>query len=436
MSTRIIQNWGFWIAFLASVCFWIGACKTPVVTDAFIKEAPVVPSSYEANGRFCSEKLNYQPDVAYPEHTPMRYIRINFHVMKPKDGKANLDERTGVPFIKAILEAANEKLTRNSQMRLPLGNSTPIIPMRYQYVLTPKSDDPDDDGIYFHYDDELYAMVANGKDKNNFDREVYEKYGVQKDSVMNIFIMSTHRDSMQSDTYSHGSRGVGFGRWVKLAGWDEYTQEMKTDNRGRRVYKERWKAQRLLHHEVGHCLGLKHTWAYNDGCDDTPEHPNCWSETNEPPCDEEWGNNFMDYNTHSSAWSPCQIASIHHNLSRDQGRCRQFLIPTWCTLDESQTISITDQVLWNSRKDLNGNIIIENGGQLTIRCRVSLPKNARIVINAGGKLIIDGGTIDNICGDQWLGIQQNAKDGQKGELILAGDAQILNVQNEIKKRID
>ena len=69
------------------------------------------------------------------------------------------------------------QLIRNSKMRLPVGNNTPVIPeMRYQYLLTPHPDIPNDDGIYFHYDDELYAANNHGKDKNIFRKKCENLY--------------------------------------------------------------------------------------------------------------------------------------------------------------------------------------------------------------------------------------------------------------------
>ena len=59
-------------------------------------------------------------------------------------------------------------------------------------------------------------------------------------------------------------------------------------------------------HELGHSLGLLHTWNQDDGCDDTPRNAGCWGDT----C----SNNMMDYNASQSALTACQLGIIHYYL--------------------------------------------------------------------------------------------------------------------------
>ena len=46
-------------------------------------------------------------------------------------------------------------------------------------------------------------------------------------------------------------------------------------------------------------------------------------------------------------------------------------------------------------KDLEGDLIINNGAELTIQCEVSLPKGAKIIVKPRGKLVLDGAHITN-----------------------------------------
>ena len=328
--------------------------------------------------------------------------------MLSKDGKCNFNEKDGRLFVKAMLKGGNWKLRgKNDKMNLPVGNNTPALPIRYEYKLTPKPNNPKDDGIYFHYDDELYYMIGDDKarEHNTFDRKVYEKYGVQKDKVLNVFIMGQHRDSINSKTYAVKLRGVGFGPWVKLEGLHYVSTKPGYVADGRFKNQGRYSSTLLLHHEIGHCLGLRHSWNANDGCDDTPRHTGCWSENSPPPCDVSWSNNVMDYNSRQSAWTPCQLGTTHHKMSKRKRGARQYLEPVWCTFKKDRTIIIEDNIVWNGAKDIEGHLVIKDNASLTIRCAVSLPKKAKIIVYPKGKLILDGATLENDCGEKWLGIE-------------------------------
>jgi hypothetical protein len=367
----------------------------------------------------CSDKMNYLPDTLHPEYTPRRYLRVNFHVMNNSDSTANFSEEEGRSLIKRVMWAANERLKNNNKLFLPPGNKLPVLPQNYRLVLTPQLGIPGDDGIYFHYDEECFAMVNKGRNRNLFDNTPYERYGIQKDTVLNIFLMAHHPDSLASPTYKATGNGIARFSWLKLMSW--YTWDKK----------DPWECIKLLHHEIGHCLGLRHAWTRSDGCEDTPAHPNCWHCNSPSPCDSLCSNNFMDYNAYMGAWSPCQIATIHANLSNPERKIRKLLRPDWCLLNEKKTIRIDEPTEWNSARDLEGHLIILPGGSLTLRCRTSLPASARIEIHPGGTLILDGGRIHNACGEKWKGIEILQSGKEKGELIFRAGSTLADMEEEI-----
>ncbi len=344
----------------------------------------------------------------------MKYLRVNVHFMNAADSSQNYNRRRAVPYAKELIASANDWLGRNRKMALPIGNQTPVLPIGYRYVISPSKGYETEAGIYCHYDDRLYAFVTKGRARNTYNRDVIQNYGIGLDSIVNIFIMPHHPDSVVSKTYKVTSAGVALGSGVKITGLFE-TRKPAAAFRG------------LVNHEIGHVLGLRHTWNSNDGCTDTPKHPNCWNTSDEPPCDSLGSNNVMDYNAHQFAFTPCQIGKIHMNMSRESGRARKLLMPTWCQLDEAQTIYITDTVTWHSAKDLEGNIVIQDGGILRVHCRVSMPKDGSISVAPQGILELHQARLHNACGDLWKGIQIRSRGSNKGLVRDLSNSVIENV---------
>ncbi len=402
----------FWILLLAALLFH---CNPSVRSTLWNYTPEDTPPAYEhADNPCCRDKLNYAPDTNHLEHTPIKYVRLNFHIMNSSDSSRNFGEEEGVKFVRELLKYAHKSLENNEKMFLPPGNDTPVLPTRYRYVLTPRPDDPHDDGIYFHYDDELYFYVVRGKHRNNFRREVVRKYGVQLDTVLNVFLMPHHPDSVASPTYGAYGAGIALGNAVKITGCYE-------------IGTPPWGIRGTFNHEIGHIFGLRHTWSGDDGCADTPNHPGCWSRTPDPPCDSLASNNLMDHNAWQNAWTPCQIATIHYNMARERTRVRKLLLPRWCELHDDQHIVVRDSVHWKSMKDLEGHLTVAEGGVLRISCRVSLPRGARITVQPGGKLILDNCRLHNACGDTWQGIFVQKRGKREGQVVVVGNPRLENL---------
>lgn len=75
-----------------------------------------------------------------------------------------------------------------------------------------------------------------------------------------------------------------------------------------------------------------------------------------------------------------------------------------CWLDSLNTSAQTMEGLlvirttkaMNTDQELYSNIRIVNSGQLTVQCNIELKGNSRVIVESGGQLIIDGGTLSNV----------------------------------------
>lgn len=367
----------------------------------------------------CDQWENYLPDTSRLDHTPLRYLRVNVHWMNTPDTAYQLTGRQAIDFTHGLIRAANHDLARNRQMWLPNGNDTPVFPINFRYVLTPNPSIPHDQGIYFHYDAEHTYYVHKGKNRNLYRREILTTYGVQLDSVLNIFIMPHHPDSVASSTYGAHKVGVALGNAIKIAGI--YHQAKDRD--------DYWDFRGVLNHEAGHIFGLSHAWV-NDGCDDTPVHDqDCYAKGQAPKCDTLTSNNVMDYAAVQNAWTPCQVGRLQQRMAQEGNRGRGMLLPAWCERKDSMDVVIRDTVEWNGSRDLEGHLTIAPGGQLIIRCRVSMPPGGVITVEPGGTLILDGARLHNACGKQWEGIVVQKFGTRVGRVLYTEEPVAENARN-------
>jgi hypothetical protein len=172
-----------------------------------------------------------------------------------------------------------------------------------------------------------------------------------------------------------------------------------------------------LAHELGHALGLResgHTDIYSSIA---PEQSCCGVVTASDylldvatvfgNCsDPSMPNNLMSRNTGCHRYlSPQQMAIMHYNLRgplhkvlSSQGYQNATLV------NHLADYTVTTSETWTTDRYMKGDILVKSGQALTVQCLLAMTHGAKIVVEKGGLLSVDGGTITNISGRTWEGI--------------------------------
>lgn len=392
-------------------------CKpkvVPILIDSaedYVKIEDV--AEYE---RPCSYNENSAPD----EYTLPKTVKVNVHFIDSPYEKSTWALDEGREYLKGVIDNANIRLGRNQKMNLPLGNDTPVLDPSFRYRIVGAEEG--DDGFYHHTDSLYYYYLDRGPMQNNYDKAVIEKYAVRPDSILNIFVISHPQDSLDSETYKAIGVGIALGTSLKISGLYSNRKDPS------------WGWGPLLNHEVGHVLGLAHAWTKYDGCDDTPAHANCWDEVavrggTGRPCEGGFSNNVMDYNRSQMAFTPCQLGKVHKGFNRERAKTRGLIYPIWCEHDTTEKIIINSIVEWKGERDINKDILIQQGGRLDVHCRLSMAAGSKITLAPGAELHIHShAKIHNSCEKKWEGIEVLDSKTLLSQLFIYGNGRILDTK--------
>jgi len=95
-------------------------------------------------------------------------------------------------------------------------------------------------------------------------------------------------------------------------------------------------------------------------------------------------------------------------------------------------LEIAENTVWDTDKFLCGDIVVLSGKQLTISSTVYFNPNAKLTIEAGARLVVDGGTLTTHCPDAvWKGIEVLGTPSQPAPatLVAGGPQGIVELKN-------
>jgi hypothetical protein len=264
-----------------------------------------------------------------PAATPIDYVGMG-NFTKHGDGFSN-SGYNGFQRAEDVIHEANWQLESNAHqwrkandpavqdppLNITYPADPPVVPMRYLLA-----------GVYFHRDAAAYSLSKSRA-------QIYQEYGVDKDNTINVFYVPA-----QGANWG-GAANTQLGGSVKYIFLNDYYTYVRP---ACREWSLTFSAQNL-NHEVGHTLSLRHTWADEDFCDDTPlgflydrlmpngtcllnQRANCWrydpsiptcpNSAGGKPCDA-WpkiSNNVMDYNQYAPhAFTVCQTERLNADLA-------------------------------------------------------------------------------------------------------------------------
>ncbi|MCY7409522.1 MAG: hypothetical protein LH473_04560 [Chitinophagales bacterium] len=351
-------------------------------------------------------KYSLQSFYVPNENTPVKVINVNLHIMQREvpAPRGNFDEtNTGqVQFLTDLFNGTGGINYLFSHLPAPSDpvtcvcvNACHIIDSRIQFSLN---------GIYYHQDNSNYILDPCDAGYTNI------TYGINTQSEINIYFYG-EQDATLNGCATTPSTNLAYIQWI---GIDDaiYTYPQGF---GALVTE--------LSHELGHNLGLLHTYAptccpesctttstdflsdvFGSGSVDCPEvcsQDYGWS------CDiysssNSCSNNLMGGTNTSGYLSPLQLGRIHRETQLKS--LRKYMS---CELGSIDWKITTDEV-WDFDIKMYDNIIVNPGASLTASCNITLPCNGKIDIKPGGRLILSDNSSITMATGSFIHVEEGA----------------------------
>lgn len=368
-------------------------------TSSTSSKLPCPVSSIDDQNKYNFGDVFYAPN----ESSEVLQVRVNVHVMQysSSDPRNFTNNVADISSIERIIQYANTESLRNGSLDELCGgqvvsNSPLSTDSKIELVISE---------IYFHVDpvgwrnNEQNAFVLN-----QYCRDNYVKNTPLDDNSLNIFLT-------EPQNTSYGGWGPGYNGETSNCVVMFNVNSGLVSNGGSL---NEWNFGRSLAHEVGHCLGLRHSWVdkifeYTCG---SPKSNQVWSSG---------GNLMMGYGQGASYNTQLQAGHMRRVLTQTW-RSKQLLNPNpvclparirqdYTIVKDDNDVPQYDFESLSFEQSYCGDIIIENNSTLIVEGNLHMAEDSKIVIQEGSKLILDGGTITS-CNGKWRGIKVFGGSGQ------------------------
>ncbi|MBA2610991.1 MAG: T9SS type A sorting domain-containing protein [Bacteroidetes bacterium] len=395
-------------------------CDYETRTVSKNSDANTRPTISNMPGFVCSSTINNYIPTASTD--PLVY-RLNIHLFKRTFGPGVYDNVTTAD-VNYFIYLLNQQY---STLQPPQLLANPVAPFisnsKITFVLN---------NIYWHTDDIAFQNNAYFNDP-----VIDAMYGVDRLKAFNIYFISdpiNNGGAFGGSSYSFGTFiGSPTSMWFPgLAG--------------------------LFGHELGHSFGwLDHTGGATAGGFMPPdvffEPSGIWNVAG--VCGTpNTSNNIMGYNWQCRNYlSPQQIGLFFYNSMAGGPYTANYpgipggntiIYTTQCDYDNTKSITVSSNQTWTKCNNIRGDITINSGVELIIKCNINMTKDAKIYVNKGAKLTLDGGTISNYCGELWGGIEVFGDNTlpqyidpttfmplYQGMVVLKNSAKIANAKNGV-----
>ncbi|MBK8442210.1 MAG: hypothetical protein IPL35_01835 [Sphingobacteriales bacterium] len=326
---------------------------------------------------------NFYP---YKDHTPIITLNVRLIVVQDENGENNFqeDNEEHLAYLNALVPHLNN--VYSNFVAPPDAACGEFITgdSKIRFHLT---------GINFVQDtigNTLSWKDENGH-KNNLDYHMESGYSINKETEINVFFVEKPCTSIPNLCGSHQGIAPRDSKQNIFMVMEGQFKRINEDNEDPTALAQGW----TFPHEFGHVLGINDLIAGQG----EPLHDFC--------------NNFMisqAAGAHNFITTE-QLAKWHRALRFPKSNVginvsNLYKYAQSCIYEDKDFI-VSEDAIWNYPVILYENLVIKTGATLNISNSLYMPENARVIVERGAKLIIDGGIITKNpqCKKPWEGVE-------------------------------